>query len=245
LLNERTFRRGHTQVRCPLRVCVGASNALPEDETLAAFADRFLVRVFVEPIGDPLLEDLLEAGWSLGEERPAARASIGDLDALARAARGADLGDVRAELARAVRTLRRAGIWLSDRRIVRTQRLVAGAAALAGRTRATPADLWPLIYALPTAEMQRTGREVLRDLLVPSENAALPAAAAEASLGPAARAGRLAEAARALLASATGDAAWRLRLEGVAREIDASFAADALPAGLVEVRAALVERLRP
>src|ERR671932_1737359 len=28
LLNERVFRRGHTRVTCPLRVCVGASNAL-------------------------------------------------------------------------------------------------------------------------------------------------------------------------------------------------------------------------
>src|SRR5438067_4804112 len=29
ILNERVFRRGHTVMRCPLRVCVGASNALP------------------------------------------------------------------------------------------------------------------------------------------------------------------------------------------------------------------------
>ncbi|HEX5720992.1 MAG TPA: AAA family ATPase, partial [Thermoanaerobaculia bacterium] len=33
ILNERVFRRGHTLVRCPLRVCVGASNALPEDDS--------------------------------------------------------------------------------------------------------------------------------------------------------------------------------------------------------------------
>src|SRR5204862_1701022 len=32
ILNERVFRRGHTRVTCPLRLCVGASNALPEDE---------------------------------------------------------------------------------------------------------------------------------------------------------------------------------------------------------------------
>src|SRR5271166_2378628 len=62
LLNERQFRRGHTRIECPLRVCVGASNSLPEDESLAAFADRFLVRVFVEPIADPMLEQLLEGG---------------------------------------------------------------------------------------------------------------------------------------------------------------------------------------
>src|SRR5499427_1718316 len=44
ILNERVFRRGHTQLKCPLRICVGASNGLPTDESLAAFADRFLVR---------------------------------------------------------------------------------------------------------------------------------------------------------------------------------------------------------
>src|SRR5712664_131600 len=65
ILNEREFRRGHTRMHCPLRVCVGASNALPEDESLAAFADRFLVRIFVEPVADPMLERLLEGGWGL------------------------------------------------------------------------------------------------------------------------------------------------------------------------------------
>ena len=56
LINERRFRRGHTEVQCPLRVAVGASNDLPEDEALAAFADRFLLRFFVQPVPDALLE---------------------------------------------------------------------------------------------------------------------------------------------------------------------------------------------
>src|SRR5580692_7468000 len=63
LLNERTFRRGATKMRVPLRVCVGASNALPDDEALAAFGDRFLLRAFLDPIPDPRLEELLEGGW--------------------------------------------------------------------------------------------------------------------------------------------------------------------------------------
>jgi MoxR-like ATPase len=29
ILNERVFRRGHTQLKCPFRICVGASNSLP------------------------------------------------------------------------------------------------------------------------------------------------------------------------------------------------------------------------
>src|SRR5262252_1862282 len=56
ILNERTFRRGHTRIVCPLRICVGATNALPEDESLAAFADRFLARIFLDAIPDPRLE---------------------------------------------------------------------------------------------------------------------------------------------------------------------------------------------
>jgi MoxR-like ATPase len=68
LLNERTFRRGHTRMKVPLRVCVGASNGLPEEESLAAFADRFLARIFVEPVPDPRLEELLAGGASLWRE---------------------------------------------------------------------------------------------------------------------------------------------------------------------------------
>src|SRR6185312_3011326 len=50
MLNERVFRRGRTALPVSLRVCVGASNALPDDPALAAFADRFLARVFLDDV---------------------------------------------------------------------------------------------------------------------------------------------------------------------------------------------------
>jgi MoxR-like ATPase len=246
VLNERVFRRGHTSVACPLRVCVGASNALPDDEALSAFADRFLLRVFVAPIADPRLEDLLEAGWGLNALPPGRTAALADIDALARASRACDLHAVRPLLAQALRTLRQAGIALSDRRAVRVQRLIAAAAALDGRTSVTGADLWPLVLAVPTEAEQSAAREALRDLLQASANAALPAAAEEASAGPLARAGRLAEAGNAALAQVPPEAdrpAWRLRLEGIAREIDAGFAPGTLPPALADVRARLVTAL--
>jgi MoxR-like ATPase len=87
ILNERTFRRGSTVKRCPLRICVGASNVIPDDEALAAFADRFLVRVFVEPIGDPLLEQLMQGGWSLMRSNVGEVIDLGQLDLLVEAAR--------------------------------------------------------------------------------------------------------------------------------------------------------------
>jgi MoxR-like ATPase len=254
ILNERIFRRGHSVVQCPLRVCVGASNALPEDDSLAAFSDRFLVRVFIEPVPDPRLEELLEAGWTLDHDQGGAGgagfhpASLADLDILSAAARRADLSRVRPHLAHAIRLLRGAGIVLSDRRAVRAQGLVAAAAALAGRQRPTDADLWPLVLAVPTREQQSLARECLAEVLAQTENATLPAAAEEASLGPLARAARIATAGRQALRDRPHDAEeieeWLLRLEGIAREIDAGFAPETLPADLIEVRARIVEALR-
>src|SRR5687768_9210226 len=250
ILNERVFRRGHTLVRCPLRVCVGASNALPEDDSLAAFSDRFLIRVFVDPVPDPRLEELLEAGWDLdhGEAPDFQPASLADLDTLTAAAHRADLARVRPHLAHAIRLLRGAGIVLSDRRAVRVQGLVAAAAALAGRARATDADLWPLVLAVPTREQQALARECLGEVLARTENSTLPAAAEEASLGPLARAARIAAAGRDALREQPGDDEeledWLLRLEGIAREIDAGFAPETLPPDLVEVRRRIVEALR-
>ncbi|APR84263.1 Putative 2-component regulator [Minicystis rosea] len=249
LLNERTFRRGATSVRVPLRVCVGASNALPDDEALAAFADRFLLRAFLDPIPDPRLEELLEGGWSLGGARGERRATMAHLDVLAAAVGSADLAPVRPHLAHAIRVLRKNGVTLSDRRAVKVQRLVAAAAVMAGRDRPTEADLWPIVVAVATREGQAAARDALRDVLARSENGSLAAAAAEASLGPLARAARIAEAGEKALAdvpqnpAGEGVEAWRLKLEGIAREIDAGFTPASLPASLATVRARIVEAL--
>lgn len=245
VLNERVFRRGHAATPVPLRLCVGASNALPDDESLAAFADRFLLRVFVEPVRDPQLEDLLEAGWRSEAPPSAAEASIADLDAMSALARAVDLGAVRPSLAQVLRTLRAAGIVVTDRRAVKMQKLVAAAAALHGRSVANDADLWPVVFALPTAVAQRDGREALKGLLGTSDNLLLPAAAATASLGPLARARLLVEEGVAMLDSPDvgGPAAWRLKLEGLAREIDAGFDASSMPEELKAMRARLVETI--
>ena len=249
ILNERVFRRGHTNVRCPLRVCVGASNNLPEDAALAAFADRFLVRCFIDPIPDPMLEQLLESGWSLNQSQVLLTAGLNDIEVLTVAARKADMSGVRQRIAQALRTLRGAGISLTDRRAVRAQKLIAAAALMAGRDKPTEADLWPLIFVLPTREQQSLGRDTLRDLLSATENATLPVAAEEASLGPLARATRVAQAARQILGSrpSNGDReqnrGWRLQLEGVAREIDAGFTPEQMPNELIELRIRIIEVL--
>lgn len=243
LLNERRFRRGHTDLSCPLRVCVGASNSLPDDPALAAFADRFLLRAFVDNLPDPQLEDLLAGGWSLEQGALAPLAQLDDIDALSTTSRQMDLTAVRPALADAVRALRSAGIHLSDRRAVKLQRLVAASAALAGRSEPTAADLWPIVYAMPTREEQEAARDRLRGMLKDTENASLLSAARDASEGARARADALIAAADALLDAPRDDEGWRLRLEGIAREIDAGFEAAALPPDLKAVRAKVVAHL--
>jgi MoxR-like ATPase len=146
---------------------VGASNSLPDDTALAAFAARFLVRCFVDPIPDPMLEQLLESGWSLNQSPGLVTAGLNDIEVLTVAARQADMSGVRQRIAQALRTLRGAGITLTDRRAVRAQKLIAAAALMAGRDKPTEADLWPLIFVLPTREQQSLGRDSLRDAYSP------------------------------------------------------------------------------
>lgn len=244
LLNERTFRRGRTALAAPLRVCVGAANALPDDPALAAFADRFLARVFVEPVADARLEELLEAGWLLPDAVPERTTGLMDaVDRLAAAARACDLAQVQPLVGTAIRRLRAAGIVLSDRRAVRVQRLVAAAAVLDGRTSAGAADLWVLPLVVPTADAQAAARDTLADLLDAAGNASLTFAAEEFSRGALARAGRLAETGDALLDQAGEsplDRDLRLRIEATLREIDSGFATDDLTDQLSAVRARLV-----
>ncbi|MET8697940.1 AAA family ATPase [Kitasatospora sp. NPDC004723] len=249
LLNERVFRRGGTVLASPLRVCVGAANHLPEDPALAAFADRFLARVFVEPVADARLEELLEAGRRPAAPAPAAGADVlGALDRLTAAARACDLDAVTPLLATALRRLRAAGVPVGDRRAVRSQRLVAAAAVLDGRDVAGARDLWVLPLIAPTADTQGLARDTLADLIGKAANESLAHAAEELSRSTAARAERLARTGAALLAEHRDlpegrDS--RLRLEAALREIDAGFAPADLPAALAGIRAELVAAVAP
>ncbi|MGH9765340.1 MAG: AAA family ATPase, partial [Blastocatellia bacterium] len=176
-------------------------------------------------------------------------ASIDDLDTLSRAALDADLGAARPLIARAVRLLRKNGVHLSDRRVVKMQKLIAAAGVLAGRPFPDVRDLWPIVYVAPSREQQLLAKDCLRDLLADSENATLPVASEDASHGPRARASRLIQLANATLdseASVDGTAEfddWLLKLEGIAREIDAAFTADQLPADLRDARTRIVDAL--
>jgi MoxR-like ATPase len=144
-LNERTFRRGRETYQLPALTFIGASNNLPEDETLRALFDRFLIRTSCGPVADDQLRAVLTTGWQ-GEAGVAPKPAISaeevrELQGLIPTVDLSSSTDVYLEL---VQKLRQAGLDLSDRRAVRLQRVIAASAILSGRLSTRPSDLWIL-----------------------------------------------------------------------------------------------------
>lgn len=248
LLNERTYSRGAFSMPARLLSCVGASNALPDDPALSAFADRFLMTMFVEPVADSDLETLLAAGWRSMQAGAAAPPPLdrGLLDRLHAALLAVDIGPAAAGIAQVSRKLRLMGAPLSDRKLVKGQKLVAAAAVLRGVSAAGSADLWPLTYLVPDAARQAEARDWLQAELGESRNPVLHGSAAAAVSGLTAHGQALAEAAERLLAERPAAAPdggpdmalepWLVRLETLLVRIDAAFAPGALPAHLRPLR---------
>jgi MoxR-like ATPase len=146
---------------------------------------------------------------------------------------------VHRSLADCIRLLRKENILLSDRRIVKSQRLIAAAAVMDGRVSPDDSDLWPLLHVIANEQDQATARDILKEKFATSSNNTLSAAAENASMGPLARAQRLTQQITLLLEKpeAERDA---LVLEALGREIDASFSLDSMPAPLKMAREQLL-----
>lgn len=169
LLNERRYHNGAAAESAPLISLLGATNDIPDDPGLTAFSDRFLIRLQVEPVGGSDLERLLQVGWGHetrrlvtavtesaaardgGTAAPAPGRSTGTvtverIERLSLRLRDIDLDPVLGEHRELVRQLLIQGVRLSDRRLVRSLKLVAGAALLRESRTAQPVDLWPLAH---------------------------------------------------------------------------------------------------
>jgi MoxR-like ATPase len=163
LINERTFHNGSKPVAARLMTLIGAANESPEDPILRAFADRLLLRVELQPIAADHLSELLDRGWAQeierlretppgrDEEQEATRREdailqIDEVVRLSGVLRDIDLSGVRGHYEDVIRELLAANVTLSDRRVVRGWKLVAGAALLRGAERAQLSDFWPLMH---------------------------------------------------------------------------------------------------
>jgi MoxR-like ATPase len=150
LLHERSFDNGQHRVAVPLVCLVGASNEVPQDESLHAFYDRFLLRVPVTPVDDAHFTALLQTALPEGEANPGAQLSSAALQALRAQASRVRLGDeVIALLAAARERARTTQQTVSDRRWRQTAALLQVQAASRSAAEVSVWDAWllPLVLA--------------------------------------------------------------------------------------------------
>ncbi|MBI1494373.1 AAA family ATPase [Halocynthiibacter styelae] len=253
VLNERVYKRGTFECKVPLWSCVAASNALPEDPMLQAFADRFLLTSFVEPVSEENLNALLSAGWARATNESVTtsataptKLSAQDLQHLTDAVCQVDLTDTLESYAHIVRKLRVRGVAMSDRRLVKGQKLIAAAALLGGRSKASVADLWPVIYMIQDPDLQNEVKDLLAAELGKGENILLSESVKQSSSGPQARAVDLTKYGQDLLSqkpaltSDPGFEIWQVKLESLLTRIDAGFSAEDMPQTLSVLRTGLI-----
>jgi MoxR-like ATPase len=171
VLNERKFNNGGTVVDVPLLSVFGASNEVPQDESLGAIFDRFLLRVRSDHLDAYHFQDLVLRGVQQEIQRfannPPPRPML----------TSEDLRNARTEIANRMRlsdellasykslvlSIRAEGVSLSDRRVVKLVKLLAASAYFDGRPQADASDLFILKHVWNTVEQA----EILEGIVAP------------------------------------------------------------------------------
>lgn len=150
LLNEREFDNGNRRLTTPLLSVVAASHAVPQDEVLQAFHDRFLLRLAVEPVSAEAFPALLALGETQAPQpEPALLIGPEELALWQRAAEQVLLPPGVVELLTGLRAeLLGRNIAVSDRRWRKTVKLLRVSAWTDGRDQVSPWDLWLLQFCL-------------------------------------------------------------------------------------------------
>jgi MoxR-like ATPase len=147
LFNEREFDNGAGRRPAPLLCAIGASNEAPDDDSLLAFHDRFLVRVPVRPVGDDSFAALLRLQADPQPLPPPLTPA--QLQAVAAARDAVALGDdALAALADLRAHAAQQQLLVSDRRWRQLVGLMRSAAVTEGRPTIDVIDLWLAPYVV-------------------------------------------------------------------------------------------------
>lgn len=148
-LNERQFDNGGQRQKIPLQVCIGASNELPQDESLRALYDRFMLRCWVTGLksGDSFRSLLASGG--VGADAYLDPALPGAIEYMRGNRCNVDIEPVINSICNIRDALAaEADIEVSDRRWVKALSLVQAQAVMDGRLVADAMDLMILQHAL-------------------------------------------------------------------------------------------------
>lgn len=159
LLHERQFDNGSQRLPVPLVCLVGASNEQPQDDSLLAFYDRFLLRVPVQPVDDAHFAALLQTSFARAGAPPVeALIDRPRLEALRLQAPQTALGEtVLALLLQARQHATQTGQVVSDRRWRQLVGLLQLQAASRGAAGVSDWELWLLPFVLAADPAQVPG----------------------------------------------------------------------------------------
>lgn len=162
IINERIFHNNGQPVTCPLITMIGASNELPEDETLTALFDRFLLRYVVSYVKeDSAFREMLTKEYNM---TPPVTITIDELNTINSELQQIQIPDKLIDLLIEVRkALNKEGIIVSDRRYLQCITLLKAKAYLEGRSVITEDDIEILQHAFwsEPSQIQKVTKTIL------------------------------------------------------------------------------------
>jgi len=172
ILNERKFSNGNKVIRVPLLSMFGASNEIPNDESLNAIYDRFLLRVYSDNLEGYHFQGLIEKGVNyekskLNPDEHAIKPLLSS-DILHEIHRNLPrylnfTPEFLSQYKNIISQIRNEGISVSDRRVVKLLKLFAASALFEGRQTANEADFFILKHIWNNFDQ----REILRSIIDP------------------------------------------------------------------------------
>jgi MoxR-like ATPase len=171
LINERIFHNGSQLMKVPLRSIFGASNETPEDDTLNALYDRFLVRVIVNFVEQDESFSSIVFGKA-GTIPIKTKLTIKELDSLAKSAKSINVRKPAQEMVLVLkRKLAEIGVVLSDRRWKQVIGLLKTMAAASKRRSVQETDFLVLQEMLWDEPSQIDGiRRIVWETVVAAEH---------------------------------------------------------------------------
>jgi len=170
VLNERRFSNGGIITKVPLLSLFGASNEIPNDDSLDAIYDRFLLRVYSDNLEGYHFQGLIDAGIAYERGRMSDDADRAVLDSKVlhqlHEALPAQLDftpEFIAQYKNLVFQIRNEGVSLSDRRVVKLLKLFMASALYEGRKTPNDGDFFILKHIWNNLDQ----REILRDIIDP------------------------------------------------------------------------------
>lgn len=174
VLNERKLTQDGQRVTCPLVSAFGASNELPRPGEAEALWDRFLLRLYVQPLQEEANVRALLSGGTPSAP-PSATVSLADLERAGQVASGLPIPAPVLDALLGLRAdLARAGIEVSDRRWTALAGVARAHALLEGRSEVQLEDIAPLAHGVwSTPENRRQAASLVLHVALPTLGTAL------------------------------------------------------------------------